>query len=203
MIYSQFISTARSLLHRLKHDENRSDLYEEQCDAIVSLFETWLTASDAIDEVNLGVECVIQKLEEALLSPTSVSSPEEVDSPYNLPTEEVDSPFNSDKDESPAPIIALYKRLCPGGFTRDADELTEEATNPDANTETNAGSNANSKQITKRRKKGSSAFKRKSKGSMKGDYIPVSPVSRKKEASLAKEAGLQQIGMGRINHSLR
>ena len=54
-------------------------------------------------------------------------------------SKEVDLPFNSDEDDPPDPILALYKKLCPGGFQR-GDEMTEEATDSDANAETNSGS---------------------------------------------------------------
>ena len=61
MITHDSFSTARYLLQRLKCSRNTTsaDVYEEQYDTTESLFETWLTASDAINKVKIGLEDVI------------------------------------------------------------------------------------------------------------------------------------------------
>ena len=90
-------------------------------------------------------------------------------------SKEVDSPFNLDKDGPPDPILDLYRKLCHGGFEKDNNKLTEEATNPDANTETNSGSKP-----TKRRKKGAEKWINRKKVT-KSSYVPVLPKSQKRK----------------------
>ena len=186
MITINSFATAQSLLQRLKSDNSKSDLYEGKYDSVVSLFKTWLNASDqvAIGELECVIQNDIRNIEEAL-SPPAISTTVETNnitaetknsqtaatvnkydpSPPSdaSSSEECGSPFDSYEDELPKPILASYERLCPGGFDRGDDELTEEATDSDTNPETNAGSNRRAKPTKRRRRKGPSTFKPKSK----------------------------------------
>ena len=148
----------------------------------------------AIDELECDIQNNIRELEEALsllavetnnitaeivISPTAAtddesnsSSPptENPSSDLSSSPEQVDSPFNSGEDELPEltdRIIASYERLCPGGLSRDDDELNEEAadSDADANAETNTGSN--SVEPVKRRKKGGGKWIRQKKSHLK------------------------------------
>ncbi len=60
MVIHDSFSAARSLLQRLKcfSDTTSADVYEELYNTTVSLFETWLTASDASDEVKIDHDCL-------------------------------------------------------------------------------------------------------------------------------------------------
>ena len=73
MITLDSVATVQCLLKRLKSDNSKSDLYEEEYDSVVSLFETWLSASDkdAINKLKYVIQNEIQQLNEAL-SPSAI-----------------------------------------------------------------------------------------------------------------------------------
>ena len=91
------------------------------------------------------------------------------------------SPFDSEQDEAPDPVLAAYDLLCPGGAARDANEYTPVAEPPPAADLPNVDPPAVSPPAKKKRRKRSTSF-RKKKGGHKGDYKPVSPISRKRQS---------------------
>ena len=100
----------------------------------------------------------------------------------SLSPKQVDSPFNPEEEKLPDPILASYGRLCPGGFVRDNNELTDDAANPDVNSASKKISNPVGNP-SKRRKKRGERFTNPGKGlrTSKHKYTPVSLGSRKKK----------------------
>ena len=128
------IHTARSLLRRLKCFSNTTsaDVYEELYDTTVSLFETWLTASDTSNKVIIGLDDVIQQLKGSLSSPTvsAADGSEEVDvneetSTSISPALATDIEYNSlaSPTENPSSDPLSVSNLEDSPFNSDHDEL--------------------------------------------------------------------------------